>query len=242
MDSNRKTTKRMGLLPHEQLVISTSPFADADRDIWDPDAGTVISAMAIIACLGSMPGWQILQTEVPISAAEQGLFADTNRHGVAYKRLICTACTMSCVLLLTLSPNLGQQFQILIVLAISACLIPYAFATISLPVMMITKRMKRGKQFSIYCILSLIELCFFIVALLGAGSQPLFWGIMLQMVTIPLYLLFIVRRQTSSGSTQRYEPFILMMETCLKQRTEVSQPAERTGGRYRVDAVYKELS
>lgn len=96
----------MGLFPHEQFATSTSPFADAARAILG--AGTVISAMAIIACLGAMPGWQILQ-EVPRSAAEQGLFprlfADTNRHGVAYKELICTVCMMSGVLLLTLSPN-----------------------------------------------------------------------------------------------------------------------------------------
>lgn len=236
----------MGLLPHEQLVTSTSPFADAAQAIWGPGAGKVISIMAIIACLGAMPGWQILQTEVPRSAAEQGLFpslfADTNRHGVPYKGLICTACMMSGVLLLTLSPNLEQQFQTLIVLAISACLIPYAFATISLPVMMITKHMKRDKQFSLYCILSLIGLCFVIVALLGAGSQPLFWGMMLQMVTIPLYLLFIVRRQASDDSTQHSESFLLMTKTCLEQRAEEPQPAECTGGRYRVETVYKELS
>lgn len=54
-----------------------------------------------------------------------------NRHGVPYKGLICTAGMMSAVLLLTISPSLEQQFRNIIILAVSASLIPYAFAVIS---------------------------------------------------------------------------------------------------------------
>ncbi|WP_117086160.1 amino acid permease, partial [Klebsiella pneumoniae] len=63
------TNVMMGILPHEQLVNSTAPFADTARYLWGEHAGQIISALAIIACFGALPGWQILQTEVPRSAA-----------------------------------------------------------------------------------------------------------------------------------------------------------------------------
>ncbi|MFC0225995.1 amino acid permease [Serratia aquatilis] len=229
----------MGILPHAELVTSTSPFADTARFLWGPTVGQCISAMAIIACLGAMPGWQILQTEVPRSAAEAGLFprmfAATNQRGVAYKGLICTACLMTGVLLLTISPNLEQQFRTIIILAISACLIPYAFAAVSLPVVMVAKQLRHGRQFVIYSCLSLCGLAFVVVALMGAGTQPLFWGVMLQMVTIPLYLLFVMRQQALKGSP--ITP--IFSEQRFGHGPSASISAGNTDGRFRVDTVYK---
>lgn len=78
------TNVMMGILPHDVLVNSSSPFADSAAAMWKKIAGSLISAMVVIACLGAMPGWQILQTEVPRAAAEDGLlpdfFARINRH------------------------------------------------------------------------------------------------------------------------------------------------------------------
>ncbi len=234
----------MGILPHEQLIASSSPFADTARFLWGSRAGECISAMAIIACLGAMPGWQILQTEVPRSAAEAGLFppmfAATNQHGVAYKGLICTACLMTGVILLTVSPSLEQQFRTIIILAISACLIPYAFAAVSLPVVMVTQKLGRSRQFAIYGCLSLFGLVFVAVALMGAGTQPLFWGIILQMVTIPLYLLFIMRQQASPTLAVDSSIAPLLSERRFGPRPSAPVSAGNTGGRYRIDTVYKE--
>lgn len=52
---------------------SSSPFADSAKAMWGSTVGAIISAMVVIACLGAMPGWQILQTEVPRAAAEDNL-------------------------------------------------------------------------------------------------------------------------------------------------------------------------
>ncbi|WON77181.1 amino acid permease [Serratia sp. UGAL515B_01] len=230
----------MGILPHSQLLASTSPFADTARFLWGPTVGQCISAMAIIACLGAMPGWQILQTEVPRSAAEAGLFprmfAATNQRGVAYKGLICTASLMTGVILLTISPNLEQQFRTIITLAISACLIPYAFAAVSLPVVMVAKKLRHSRQFAVYSSLSLLGLAFIVVVLMGAGTQALYWGVMMQMITIPLYLLFVIRQQTFKGTP--VTPFF--SEQCFGHGPSVPNSAGNTDGRYRIDTVYKE--
>lgn len=189
----------MGILPYDKLITSSSPFADTAQYMWGYHAGEIISALAIIACLGAMPGWQILQTEVPRAAAEKGLFpaffADTNRNGVPYKGLICTALLMSFVLFLTVSPDLEKQFRTLILLAISASLFSYTFALMSLPVTMVMQKHPKNRTFYLYLCLSLIGFSFAVIALLNAGMTPIFWGMALQIFTIPLFLLCVNRQR-----------------------------------------------
>lgn len=192
------TNVMMGLLPHDALISSSSPFADGAKAMWGSAVGSLISAMVVIACLGAMPGWQILQTEVPRAGAENGLlpafFARTNRHGVPWLGLVFTAALMTALLLLTLSPDLQNQFQCVITLAVSASLFPYAFAAASLPIIMVIHRQKRNVTFWTYCCLSLVALSFIAIALITTGASTVVWGVILQMLTIPLYLLYVVRR------------------------------------------------
>lgn len=189
----------MGVLPHDMLVVSGSPFADTARYMWGDTAGKVISGMAIIACLGAMPGWQILQTEVPRSAAEDGFFpkffAKTNKRNVPYLGLIFTAVLMTAVILLTISPNLEKQFSNIILLAISTGLIPYAFASIALPVLMVHKGEGRGGLFITFCLLSCVGLSFVLFALVGSGPKPILMAVIIQVLTIPLYLMMVIRQK-----------------------------------------------
>ena len=75
--------------------------------------------MVVIACLGAMHGWQILQTEKSPGAAAEGwtftgFFARINRHGcsVGGPRFHCIFDDPA--LLLTLSPDLQSQFKTII--------------------------------------------------------------------------------------------------------------------------------
>ncbi|RWR03352.1 antiporter [[Pantoea] beijingensis] len=192
------TNVMIGILPHHALINSSSPFADSACAMWGTNAGLAISVMVVIACFGAIPGWQILQTEVPKAAAEEGLlpafFARTNRHGVPAGGLVFTASLMTLLLLLTLSPNLQNQFTTIITLAVSASLFPYAFAAVSLPVMIALNHQKKNTTFYYYCCLSLVALCFISLAFITESSSTVVWGIVLQIATLPLYLLYIARR------------------------------------------------
>lgn len=192
------TNAIMGLLPHNQLVLSSSPFTDSAQLLWGPAAAHIIALLVVIACIGAIPGWQILQTEVPRAAAEAGLFpavfAKTNRYGVPWVALLVTSLLMSGVLLMTLSANLQAQFRTVIGLAVSASLFPYAFAALSLPVMMMTSG-SPCRQRSAYLLLSLTALLFLSLAIISGQSDTLVCGILIQMATLPLYLLYTSRRK-----------------------------------------------
>ncbi|MGK3143598.1 amino acid permease [Pantoea sp. C2G6] len=195
----------MGILPHSALESSASPFADCARLLWGTMAGRMLSAAVVIACLGAVPGWQILQTEVPRAAAGSGLlpaiFARTNRFGVPWVALLFTAGLMTLVLLMTLSANLQSQFTTIITLAITASLFPYAFSVLSLPGLMLITRYPRLTAVYAYSALSGVIFVFIAIALLSGQSQALLCGMLLQLITLPLYLFSLVRRRRLGNAT-----------------------------------------
>ncbi len=52
------TTVIQGIVPNAELAQSTGPFALAYVHMFNPFIGSIIMALAILACLGSLLGWQ----------------------------------------------------------------------------------------------------------------------------------------------------------------------------------------
>ncbi|RWR02212.1 antiporter [[Pantoea] beijingensis] len=197
----------MGLVPHKELIGSSAPFADAARYMFGGFAGEIVSALSIIACFGSISGWLILQSEAPREGAKEGLFpkffADVNKNDVPMKSLLFTGVLMTLVLLGTASPNLAKQFQIIVLMSVFASLLPYIYALVSLPVIMVAKSLNKGRSFVIYCILATIGIIYSLFALFGAGASAMFWGVLMMMLTIPLYA-FIAAARSKKGIETLY--------------------------------------
>lgn len=195
----------MGLVPHNELVNSAAPFADAARYMFGDYAGRAVSVLSIIACFGSISGWLILQSEAPKAGARQGLFpkffAAVNKNDVPMKGLLFTGILMTLVLLTTASPNLAKQFQVIVLMSVFASLLPYIYALVSLPIIMIAKSINQGLGFITYCILTVIGILFSLFALFGAGSNAMFWGVLMMMFTIPLYALVAAQRSKKGKRT-----------------------------------------
>lgn len=185
------TSVIMGIVPHNVLVHSSAPFADAARYMFGPTAGNIASALSIIACFGSLSGWLILQSEAPRAGAEAGLFpkffAEVNKNDVPVKGLLFTGALMSLVLFMTASPDLSKQFQVVILLSVFASLMPYMYALVALPVIMIARKANKGSTFMFYSVLVVIGMVFCLFALLGSGSDSLYWGTLVMGLTIPMY-------------------------------------------------------
>lgn len=119
------------------------------------------------------------------------------------KSLIFTGVLMSLVLMLTASPDLARQFQVVILMAVFASLLPYMYALISLPIIMISKKINRGRTFMFYSVLTLIGIIYSIFALLGAGTDSMFWGVVMMIITIPLYS-FVAAGRNKQGQKILY--------------------------------------
>ncbi|EJJ3920249.1 histidine-histamine antiporter [Salmonella enterica] len=188
----------MGLVPHEVLMHSASPFADAVTYMFGSTAGHIASALSVIACFGSIPGWIILQSEAPRAGAQQDLFpkffGELNKNDVPVKNIIFTTVLISLVLMLTASPDLAKQFEIVILMSVFASLLPYMYAIISLPIIMASKKMNKSKEFMFYCVLTVIAMVYCVFALLGSGTGSIFWGVVMMSITIPLYSFVAVKK------------------------------------------------
>jgi putrescine:ornithine antiporter len=134
------TTVIQGIVPNAELAKSTGPFATAYVHMFNPTIGSIVMALAVLACLGSLLGWQFTIAQTGKSAAEEhmfpALFAKVNRMGAPITGMIVLAVVQSLMALSTMSPSLSEQFYALVNLAVVTNVIPYIVALSALMVMM----------------------------------------------------------------------------------------------------------
>ena len=114
---------------------------------------------------------------------------------------IFTGVQMIVVLLTTASPNLAKQFQVIVLMSVFASLLPYIYALVALPIIMVAKSMNKGGGFIFYCTLAVIGILYSLFALFGSGGNAMFWGVLMMMLTIPLYALVAAKRSKSGIKT-----------------------------------------
>ena len=104
----------MSVVPNESLQQSVAPFADAAKIIWGEWASYIIAASAVISCLGALNGWILLQGQVPMSAARDGLlpsvFSDKNGTGVSTGGLVISSVLISILVLANFSEGMVSLF------------------------------------------------------------------------------------------------------------------------------------
>ena len=134
------TTVIQGIVPNAELANSTGPFGLAYVKMFNPTIGSIIMALAIMACLGSLLGWQFTISQTGKSAAEDRMFpaffAKVSENGAPIAGMIVMAAVQSAMALSTISPTLSEQFSALVNLAVVTNVIPYIIALSALIVMM----------------------------------------------------------------------------------------------------------
>lgn len=184
----------MGMIPTNVLQHSTSPFADAAQIIFGTWGKDLIAVGAIVSCFGALNGWILLQGQIPMAAANDGLFpkffAKCNSRGVPVQGLIVTSVLMSVLLLLTASENLVQQFQIIILLATFATLVPYLYSTVA-EVVFLRKGGKPTCKLYMQVVIAIFAGLFSFWAMMSAGKEIVFYGVILLLTSVPLYAWFV---------------------------------------------------
>ena len=68
------TSVIMGIVPNAELASSTAPFAFVYAQMFNGWVGDIIMALAVMACVGSLLGWQFTLAQTAKVTADQGLF------------------------------------------------------------------------------------------------------------------------------------------------------------------------
>jgi putrescine:ornithine antiporter len=173
------TTVIQGIVPNAELAASTGPFGLAYARMFNPTVGTIIMALAVVACLGSLLGWQFTIAQTAKSAADQrmfpGLFGAVNRMGAPVAGMLVMAVAQSALALSTISPTLSQQFSVLVNLAVVTNVIPYIIALSALPVMLQLAGV-RNPKYRRTVLVALLAMVYSVYAIYGSGKDAVFGG------------------------------------------------------------------
>ena len=180
------TTVIQGIVPNAELANSTGPFGLAYEHMFNPTVGKIIMGLAVLACLGSLLGWQFTIAQTGKSAAEEkmfpALFTKVNSMGAPITGMIVLGVVQTLLALSTISPTLSEQFSALVNLAVVTNVIPYVVALSALMVMM--KGAKVAE--SVYkrnVVIATIAMLYSVFALYASGKDAVLGGMLVLGVT-----------------------------------------------------------
>lgn len=173
------TTVIQGIVPNAELADSTGPFGLAYTYMFNPTVGSIIMALAVLACLGSLLGWQFTIAQTGKSAADDGMFpaffTKMNRLGAPITGMVVLGVVQSLLALSTISPTLSEQFSVLVNLAVVTNVIPYIVALSALMVMM--KNAQVGERtYRRNVLVALVAMAYSVFAIYASGKDAVLGG------------------------------------------------------------------
>lgn len=173
------TTVIQGIVPNAELANSNGPFGLAYAQMFNPTVGSIIMVLAVLACLGSLLGWQFTIAQTAKSAAADRMFpaffAKENRMGAPIAGMMVLGVVQTLLALTTASPTLSETFGVLVNLAVVTNVVPYIVALSALPLMMKVAGVAQGKYRLNVTILA-IALLYSLYAIYASGKDAVFGG------------------------------------------------------------------
>ncbi|MCW8879380.1 MAG: amino acid permease [Kangiellaceae bacterium] len=186
----------MSVVPNEQLQQSEAPFADAARLIWGDWAGSLVAIGAVISCIGALNGWVLLQGQVPMTAARDGLlpriFKDTKKAGVSKTALVLSSLLISGLVVANFSEGMVSLFTFAILISTLGIFIPYLLSIAAdIRNTLAEWKVKRRYLHLVTALFALVYCCW---AVSGIGTKSLVWGIVLILSGLPIFWYMQHRR------------------------------------------------
>ena len=126
-----------GILPSPTLSKSTAPFSDAANAIFGGTwAGYVMAIAVIISGFGALNGWTMICAEMPLAAANDGLFPPQfkriSKSGVPAFGVIASTTLASITMIINYLGSTGATvFTTLVLMTGITAAIPYGFSALA---------------------------------------------------------------------------------------------------------------
>lgn len=179
-----------GIVPNLELANSTAPFGLAFAHMFDETVGKVIMVLMVMSCFGSLLGWQFTIAQVFKSSAEEGYFPAffkkvTSKDAPVVGMITITAL-QTLLSLMTISPSLNKQFNVLVDLAVVTNVIPYLLSMAALAVLLKAENVTPQK-YKTTVFVAFIGSLYSIYALYAAGEQAMLYGSIVTFIGWTLY-------------------------------------------------------
>ena len=190
------TTAIQGIVPNAALQASTGSFGTAFAQMFNPTVGAIVMGLAVMACVGSLFGWQFTLGSVAKDAADNRMFprifGKVAANGAPIAGMIIMGVVQSILALMTISPDLSSQFNALVNLAVVTNVIPYILALSALAVILKGAGVA-GRDFKRTIAISVVGIAYSVYAMYASGGEAVMGG-MLVMGLSWLIWLFIAPR------------------------------------------------
>jgi len=179
----------MSLVPPSSLAMSTAPFADAARAALGNGAAAAVALGASISCFGALNGWILIVGQLPVALASDGLwparFARLSRTGTPAFGMVVAGALTTALIWMNYTKGLVELFTFIILLATLAVLIPYVFCSLA---GLLIKDRRGAKATTGEVVLAVLAFVFSFFAIVGAGANVVFWGFLLLLAGLPVYV------------------------------------------------------
>jgi basic amino acid/polyamine antiporter, APA family len=186
----------MSLLVPGSLGQSQAPFADAARVLWGDAGATIVALGASISAFGALNGWVLLVGQLPLAVAEDGLFprvfARRSRRGTPALGMLIAGVLTTGLIALNYTRGLVDLFTFFILLSTLTTLIPYVSS--SMAVFLFADSRHAGVSRAIGTAAA-FAFAYSLWAIAGAGQEATYWGFILLVVGLPVYVLVVTRRK-----------------------------------------------
>ena len=179
----------MGLIPHDALVRTHTPYVLATQLIFGGNWHYLIAMFASLVCLSNLNAWVLAGGQIASGIAEDGLlppiFMKKNQHGAPYWSILIGCLVVVPVILFTIDDDISKQIFFIIDLSVQASLMIYLLCIASYFVIL----RREAKPWWYYETVIAIVACIFCLVMLSTSD----------LFTLTLSLLFFL-----SGTPVRY--------------------------------------
>lgn len=180
------------LMPLGTLAASNAPFADLATRYWGAGAGKLVALAAAISGFGALNGWILLQGELPNVLAKHGVFPrafarDSARFTPTFA-LVFTSALVSLFVLIKAQGSMVSVFNFTIILSTTACLVLYLACSLALLRLLWSGYLRTRPGHAVaLALIGILATGFSVWALVGAGREPFWWGMLLLALGVPVY-------------------------------------------------------
>jgi putrescine:ornithine antiporter len=190
------TTVIMGIVDNQELASSSAPFAYVFAQMFNPTVGNIVMILAVVACIGSLLGWQFTLSQTSKYTADQNMFpaffSKLNKLGAPVIGMLVAGVLQTLMAFSTMSPDASAQFNKLVNLAAVTNIIPYVTAISAIMVIMY----KAGVPQATYrrnVMVALVAIAYSVYALYASGKDAVFGAMMVMALGYLIYGFFARR-------------------------------------------------
>ncbi|MER7838998.1 amino acid permease [Streptomyces sp. NPDC096040] len=189
------TVAVFGLVPHQKLVNSSAPFADAVNAItgghW---GGTAISLVAVASIVGCLNGWILMAAQMPYAAARDGLFpkpfAKVGKGGVPGFGVWAVAVLGTLLIALNYTAGPDTTFRVLVLITTFTGCVPYLLSAAAQLYWLAQGTRDRVRPPALVrdLIVAALSFAFSFWLIAGAGYAAVYQGVLFLFAGIPVYV------------------------------------------------------